>query len=422
MAATTTESDPQRILILDNGPSASSGIAAKVSASLPETEIRHANSLDDYFEALRSTEFDIVVLDYDLPAARDFKLLAQLKVRDHEPDVLLVSKCDQAEIVRSIAQSRKRYVVRDEGWIDSVVVALRDMVRIRRLEYEMSIVKERLTIANARLEERNRRLDDFCATIAHDIRGPLAGLILKTEYIIDQYQGSLDPRCATLLKRSADSAHRLVGVVQGMYEFAKIGAGVMRFEQVELAQLISEVLGDLNIDEAVEVQVGVADLPQVWGSPNLLRRVFINLISNAIKFNDKQDVRLNIGYAGEATQDGVRFARLYVEDNGPGIAPNEASGIFTMFTRGRCHRGSTEGLGIGLAVVQRIVELHQGLVELQSTPAQGCRFSFLVPLEKPPLPQVQANCQGELDASKPIDSLPHPLNDNGPIKHIIGRV
>ncbi len=408
--------EPRRILVLDDDLSEKEGIAAKLAHIFPDSEIRGTRSLEGYFEALNQGEFDIVVLDYDLPDARNSELLAQLKLRDHEPDVLIVSKCDEPETIRRIAEARTRYVVKDEGLADSLVIALRDMIRIRRLEREVSLIQERLTVANAKLEDKNRRLDDFCATIAHDIRGPLAGLILKTEYIVDTYGQSLDERCVNLLKRSAESAHRLVGVVQGMYEFAKVGAGVVRFDTVDLRNLVSEVLGDLNVDESLEIKVGVGDLPQVWGNSALLRRIFVNLVSNSVKYGDKDEVRINIGCSGEVIVNGDRFVQLYVEDNGPGIARDDIATIFDMFRRGRSHKHDTEGMGIGLAVVQRIVELHHGEIELTSEIGQGCRFTFLLPAE--PLQGVQKGLvaqDGSADAECAV--VGEVAEKSGPIRH-----
>jgi signal transduction histidine kinase len=415
------ESEPRRILVLDDELSEQGGVAAKLIRIFPDSEIREAHSLEGYFEALNEGEFDIVVLDYDLPDARNSELLAQLKLRDHEPDVLIVSKCDEPDTIRRIAEARTRYVVKDDGLAHSLMIALRDMLRIRRLEREVSVIQERLTVANAKLEDKNRRLDDFCATIAHDIRGPLAGLILKTEYIVDTYGDSLDERCVNLLKRSAESAHRLVGVVQGMYEYAKVGAGVVRFDIVNVRNLVAEVLGDLNVEDSLEIQVGVGDLPKIWGNPALLRRVFINLVSNSIKYSDKDALRINIGCSEEVIVNGGRFARLYVEDNGPGIARDDISTIFDMFRRGRSSKHDTEGMGIGLAVVQRVVELHHGEIELTSEVGQGCRFTFLLPME--PLQGLRkGDVVHEVDAEAPCEIMLGGEEKLGPIRHTKERL
>jgi signal transduction histidine kinase len=261
--------------------------------------------------------------------------------------------------------------------------AVRDMLRIRKLEGENSVIRARLIEANNMLDEKNRRLDDFCATIAHDIRGPLSGLILKLDYIIDTYQAELDERFVGLLTRSLQSAERLVGVVQAMYEFAKVGSKSAKMELIDLNDVVAGVVADLPVDSSREVKIGVGELPVVWGNASLLRRVFFNLITNAIKYNDKEEVRINIGHDGEVARAVARYVRIFVEDNGPGIPAEEAAHVFDMFSRGQKPPGGhPEGLGIGLAVVQKIVELHFGRVELCGQSGPGCRFVFTLPRER----------------------------------------
>lgn len=383
----TTERCPERVIIL-NGPSAHDGSGLEgLSKALPHSEVVQTHSLNEYLAALSKQEFDVVVLDYDIPEVQTQELLAQLKLRDNEPDVLILSECNDPKTIRNIAKAQKRYVVRDVGWVDAMGHAIRDMLRIRRLEQEMEFIRERLTEANLRLEDRNRRLDDFCATIAHDIRGPLAGLILKIEYILDTHTKSFDERTVALLNRSVESTRRLIGVVQAMYEFAKIGFSGAKFSHTALTPLMKEVMTDINIDHAVNVQVKMNELPTVWGNADLFRRVFQNLVTNSIKYSDKENVEIHIGFEGYAQRGVGQFAKIFVADNGPGIGSQDAGRVFNMFSRGSGADRGADGLGIGLAVVQRIVELHQGMIELVSGPGEGARFSIFLPTDPIELPK-----------------------------------
>jgi signal transduction histidine kinase len=377
-----TERSAERVIIL-HGPTGSEpkGLAG-LSKVIPQSEVVETHSLDEYLAALSKQDFDVVVLDYDLPEVQTKELLAQLRLRDNEPDVLILSKCTDPVTIRNIAKAQKRYVVREEGWVDSMAHAIRDMLRIRRLEQEMSLIRARLTEANQRLEDRNRRLDDFCATIAHDIRGPLAGLVLKVEYILETQAEKFDDRTVNLLNRSVESTRRLVGVVQAMYEFAKIGFSGAKFSSTPLTPLVQEVMADINIDHSNDVDVKMQDLPVVWGSADLLRRVFQNLFVNAIKYCHQDKVEIQIRYKGLVQRGVGEFAHLEVSDNGPGIAAADAGSVFNMFSRGAGADRGSDGLGIGLAIVQRIVELHQGSIELVSEPGESARFIIYLPTSK----------------------------------------
>lgn len=374
-----TERLPERVIILHGSSSPENESVADLARFIPQSEVVEAHTLEDYLTALKRQDFDVVVLDYDMPDVQAQELLAQLKVRDNEPDVLLVSTCSDPTTIRNIAKAQKRYVVREEGWVDAMGHAIRDMLRIRRLEEEMAQIRARLTQANQRLEARSQRLDDFCATIAHDIRGPLAGLILKVEYILETQGPTFDDRTVSLLKRSVESTRRLVGVVQAMYEFAKIGFSGARFSPTPLTPLVRGVMADINIDHSEDVGVKMHDLPVVWGNSDLLSRVFQNLLTNAIKYNHREKVEISISFDGIVQRGIGEFAQITVADNGPGISPGDAGRVFTMFARGNGAERGSEGLGIGLAIVQRIVELHHGQIDLTSRPDEGARFTIFLP-------------------------------------------
>ena len=372
-----SERTPERVLIVHHPVNA--GID-RLLLAIPGAHITETHSFDSYQEALGGGDFDVVVIDYDLPGIQSSEVLAQLKVMDHEPDVLLLSRCTDAGTIRRISQSQKRYVVRDELWLEAMSRAVRDMLRIRRLEREMVLVRGRLTESNRQLEEKNLRLDEFCATIAHDIRSPLAGLILKVEYILDKYGEGFDKKCADMLGRSAESAQRLVGIVQAMYEFAKLGRKSATFDSVELAPIVREVLADIKWSAGRQVTLEVSNMPPVRGNIDLLRRVFLNLFSNSIKYGDKEWVIISVTSDGIVNDGDDRYLHISVRDNGPGICAEDADSIFKMFTRGSASPAAMDGLGVGLAVVERIIELHHGKIELIQDGQSGCCFKFSLPL------------------------------------------
>ena len=230
------------------------------------------------------------------------------------------------------------------------------------------------------LAERNKRLDEFSATVSHDIRGPLGGITMKLEYLIENHREEVAGRFAEVLKRALDSSKRLTGVVQAMYEFAKLGKEANRMESIALTTLVEEIVSDMPFDPDLDINIGIAELPTIWGNPDLIRRVFINLVSNAVKYNDNSPIELNIGCAAVIERSIGSFAEIFVEDNGRGIPESELKDIFTLFGRGSSAQG-TEGAGIGLAVVQRIVELHMGQISVGSKVGQGTRFVLSLPMQ-----------------------------------------
>ncbi len=375
---------PQHILIFDESEVDLQATDELLTSSFPEAMVTAVGDLAEYRQEISGKDYDLVVLNHDLSQENPRKLINELRLKDFEPAVLVVSRSTSPQAVaEAYASGCHKCIVQNEAWREEMAPAIRHLLRIRRLEDENRKLLSRLTEANILLEEKNKRLDDFSATLAHDIRGPLGGITMKLEYIIDTHEGKLDVKFGEMLKRTLQSTARLTSVVQGMYEFARLGAKAAHMCEVPLTELIKEVVSDLSFDDKLDIRIGLGDLPAVvWGNANLLRRLFTNLINNAVKYNNKNEVIINIAVRAVVDKSIARFAEIYVEDNGPGIPPEELKDIFSMFTRGSSAKNDKEGLGIGLAIVQRIAELHFGKVTVESEVGKGTRFVLLMPIEK----------------------------------------
>lgn len=374
----------ESILILDKDTSEVASAIENIIDELPSVNITRVDSVDQYRDTVEDKDFDIVILDYDVSGDIGVELIHELKLKDFEPAVLILSSSVESRVLTEIYNyGCHRYLLKgNPRWVDNLGPAVRHLLRLRKLENENRNLLAKLTEANIALSEKNRRLDEFSATLAHDIRGPLGGICMKLEYILDMYGSKFDDRLNGLLTRAHSASHRLTHVVQAMYELAKLGSKAARMEMLSLKTLVNEVIQDLSVDEKLDITVGIGDLPDVWGSPDILRRVFINLITNAIKYNDKQQVIINIGFRTIEEKTLGRYAQIFVEDNGPGIEPENQREIFSIFSRGSNQNSSKEGLGIGLSVVQRIVELHFGRIWVESKMGEGTTFVFTLPVDE----------------------------------------
>jgi signal transduction histidine kinase len=131
----------------------------------------------------------------------------------------------------------------------------------------------------------------------------------------------------------------------------------------------------------LDIKVGIEGLPVVWGNAEMLRRVFFNLLGNAVKYHDKPQIIINIACQQIRARSLGRYCDISVTDNGPGIPAEDCQRVFSMFSRSAANAQGKEGLGVGLAVVQRIVELHYGQVRVESTLGQGTKFVLCLPME-----------------------------------------
>jgi signal transduction histidine kinase len=179
-----------------------------------------------------------------------------------------------------------------------------------------------------------------------------------------------------MLERALSTTQRLVLMVQTMYNYAKLGAKAAHMEEVDLDQLLQTMLSDFDIAREKIINVVLEALPKVWGNRELLSRVFANLITNAVKYSDKEEPAIKISLQEVIEKPLGRFVVVHLADNGPGIKEESQGEIFNMFRRGE--QISKDGLGVGLAIVKRIIDLHYGevrIVKKESYP--DCNFAGL---------------------------------------------
>lgn len=385
----TETSDIERVLVLSEASGPSRGLRASLAAALPDIEFDEVGEMEGLRTKISSADFDLVVLDADLHLEDYRHLICELKNHERQPSVVVVAENNDPSLINELYKSGcSRCILRGADLARELPAAIKAVLRIRQLEDENIKIRTQLTEANIMLDERNKRLDEFSATVAHDIRGPLGAISMKLEYALDLFGDNLDPKCENLLRRSFNATGRLTKILQVMYDFARLGAQAAKMKAVDLNALLSEVGEDMEFKDRPMAKIEADDLPVVWGSPELLRRVFMNIIGNAIKYSGRPDPMVSIIVDGELENAFGRFCRIRVEDNGPGIPEKELPLVFSMFSRGSnaalADEESSPGMGVGLAVVQRIVELHHGSIEARSELGQGAQFIFTLPLEEFP--------------------------------------
>lgn len=370
-----------RVLVAEPDASDSAAIVSVLGREFPDVDIIAAHTLVEFGRALEGGTFDILILSYELGLSETPILLARVKTSDFEAGLIILADHLEPVSVAALYNSGvHRFLSKRGDWLRFLPQVFRETVNLRKNEETIRHRNAQLTETNQLLEEKNQRLVEFAATLAHDIRGPLGTICMKLDYILEFMGEKVDSRVQTLISGALESTQRLTDVVQAMYEYARLGAKAARMADIDLKALVQQVVSDMPVPEDREVQVGIGELPHVWGNADLLRRVFINLFSNSVRYADKPELIINIGCNGFVDRSIARFAEIFFEDNGPGISEQDRAQIFRIFSRGVNERKG-DGLGVGLSVVQHIVELHYGKVVCESELGQGARFVFLLPLE-----------------------------------------
>jgi len=217
------------------------------------------------------------------------------------------------------------------------------------------------------LGQSNEQLENFASQVSHDLRNPLTALSGFIELAADSPELADAPRAAYALSRAESAAARMARMISDLLDYARIGGSYPRRVEIDPAELVRAVTEDLDAELGeTRAQVVVTGDARPVGDPTLLRVLLQNLISNAVKFT---------AAAGREPRIEVRVDRLFagwritVDDNGPGVAPDQRERVFGLMERG--DPGEVPGLGIGLSTCRRIAEAHGGRIRLEESPAGG---------------------------------------------------
>lgn len=236
---------------------------------------------------------------------------------------------------------------------------------------------EELTRLNAELERSNSDLDAFAFITSHDLKEPLRGIHNYAIFLMEDYADKLDQAGNDKLQTLVRLSLRLEDIVESLLRYSRLGREDLAVVPTDLNPVLSGVLDLLKVtlvEERVDVRVD-RPLPVVPCDRTQAELLFTNLVTNAVKYNDKPDKRVEIGYK-EPVDGPDRRPVLYVRDNGIGIPEKHRHAVFRMFKRlhGRDKYGG--GTGAGLAFTKKIVERHGGSIWVDSTPGEGSTFYF----------------------------------------------
>jgi signal transduction histidine kinase len=240
-----------------------------------------------------------------------------------------------------------------------------------------------LTERNAALEAADKLKSEFIANVSHELRSPLNVINGFAELLVNRYFGDLNARQMEYAKGIHESAQSLALLIGDILDLSTIEAGylTLEVEKIDLRELTTS-LHALTYERARERNVGFrldvpADIGTMEGDPRRLKQAMFNLLSNAFKFTPAGG---EVALAARREQGGVA---LSVSDTGPGVPPEDRDRIFNKFERGG-GKASGGGIGIGLALVKSIVELHGGRIELDSVAGIGTAVVCFLPETPPP--------------------------------------
>jgi light-regulated signal transduction histidine kinase (bacteriophytochrome) len=255
-------------------------------------------------------------------------------------------------------------------------VALRQNMLYRQVQDYAESLEHKVTERTQQLEEKARELEAFTYSVSHDLRAPLRAINGFSDLLMEAYSDTLDEKAHHYLDRIHVNSRRMGHLIDDLLELSRIGRSEIRTKLLDTKNLVQTLLDELKTDGQIgNAIVHLEDLPACHADESLLKQVFVNLVTNAIKYSQKVDTpTIHIGHQLDTEAQVV----YYVRDNGVGFDMKYADKLFGVFQRLHDVR-DYEGTGIGLATVQRIINLHGGKDWADATDNAGATFYFTLP-------------------------------------------
>ncbi|QDZ40553.1 hybrid sensor histidine kinase/response regulator [Euhalothece natronophila Z-M001] len=314
----------------------------------------------------------LILLDVMMPGMDGFEVTERIRQQEDLPfiPILLITAYDQPSVAKGLDSGADDFI-RKPVELEELLARVRSLLRLKHS------VDERDEIARQRA--------DFVSRLTHDLRTPLVAADRMLNLFQQGALGEMSEPMAEAVATMTRSNRNLLDMVNTLLEVYRFEAGrkVLNFTPVNITELINEVIDELKplaeekgLSLTLEENLNDEQLVTVEGDRLELRRVLTNLVGNAIKFTDEGSVKVDIQ---QVTETEPPQLVLSVQDTGPGVSPEEQKNLFERFRKGK-HRNSGSGLGLHLS--QRILESHNGTINLESEEGKGSVFTVKIPLKK----------------------------------------
>ena len=359
------------ILLVDDRPE--NLLALETMLEQPEYRLVKAHSGREALkQLLQEEEFAVIILDVRMTEIDGFETASILQEREktrRTPIIFLTAYGqNHDQILRGYSLGAVDYLFNPP---QAAILRAKVAVFVELFKKTRELQRQA-----AQLKASNQELESFCYSVSHDLRAPLRHIDGFVEMLRQASGSTLSDTCRRYLDAISDSGKRLDRLIEDLLRFSRITHAELRQTRVSMDDLVTEVLLEMSREsEGRNIQWGISPLPEVFADRSLLKLVWLNLLSNALKYTRPRDpATIQVG----CRQTDVDF-EFYVKDNGIGMDMRYADKLFCVFQR--LHLANEfEGTGIGLAVVRRIISRHQGRTWADGQVNVGAIFYFTLPI------------------------------------------
>jgi len=380
--------EPLKILVVDDDDVDRMAVRRALKTAGVEMAFFEAMDCESAIAELKNTVFDCIFLDYRLPDRDGLSLIKDLRQdKVNTPIIVLTGQGDEQIAVDLMKAGATDYLPKSKVSPDRLSRILRNAVRLYRLEQEAELAKQQQ-------EQLSRQREDFVYRLTHDLRTPLVAADRMLTLFKQEAFGEISPDMTEAIAMMVHSNQNLLQMVNTILEVYRHDAGhkTLSFSSCDLQSILQAIVTELLplIEEkglSITLQVdpaGIEHSMTVMGDRLELRRLFTNLIGNAIKFTDIGSIEVHLTGSGgndpQHTLLDTPWVMIEVKDTGSGISLEDQESLFERFRQGENKRS---GSGLGLYLSRRIVEAHQGAIAAQSAPGEGSVFTVCLPVANP---------------------------------------
>lgn len=375
-----------RILIIDDDPADSKLCELNIKKVDAGRSVQCVSTGAAALQCLAEETFDCILLDYHLADGSADTYIQQI-VATHPwtPIIMLSGAGDERKAARAMRLGAADYLTKDRITAQALNRSIINAITKWGLSRSLHIERRELLAANRELHKQRREIQSFYHTVSHELKTPITAIREFSSLVADEVLGEINPEQKDAMQTSMTCCDRLTRLVHDLFDAARIETGKLELhvETIDLNDLIAREIRIMQSKAAERnitlVSAQDVSLPAVELDPSRISQVLCNLVSNAIKYTDHGGkVSVSVGQdAGHCV--------VKIIDNGFGIASEHAEFIFDRLYQ--CDRqdgietSSDNGMGIGLYLSKKIIELHDGDINVVSRLGSGSTFTFRLPFK-----------------------------------------
>ncbi|MCO6149587.1 response regulator [Flavobacterium sp. NRK1] len=389
-------------------------IALKKVLELHRLEADIAESGEEALKKILKKDYSLIIMDVQMPGMDGFEVVEILAGSNRTKDIPV--------IFLSAVNKEKRFISKgyETGGVDYItkpvdpdllILKVKSFLKLYEQKQELKNIRDLLSKEieirkeaqenleikviertqelldkNEKLEFSNHELQQFAWVVSHDLKEPLRKIETFIKIIDERFLPD-NETAKDYIRRTIKSAERMSNLITDLIDYSRLSSEVVA-KKCDLNVIMNEVLADLDyIIEAKQAIIKIDDLPEVTCVSSQLRQLFQNLISNSLKFSKENvapvieisaEIIAEKSFNSEPSSTG-KYCRITVTDNGIGFKEIYLDKIFKIF-QSLNDRNAYEGTGIGLAIANKIVEKHNGIITAKSSPDNGASFIIVLPL------------------------------------------